>query len=162
MKILVNSTDHVITLDEQLYSDTANWGIDKIEFVDGTNWNRGQIKDAAWIRGTAGNDTLTGTSGNDTLFGGAGNDTITTGAGNDIIVFKPNFGMDTITDFKAGPGVGDVLAFDSSLFADFEAVLAAASQIGNDTVITYDAANPITLKNVTRSHLHEDDVRFLA
>ena len=161
-KIMVNSTGHTITLDEQFYSDTAYYGIEQIQFADGTVWDRAQIKAAAWIRGTGGNDTLTGASGNDTLFGDTGNDTITTGAGNDIIVFKPNFGMDTITDFQAGAGPADVLEFDSNLFADFEAVLAAAAQVGSDTVITYDADNAVTLKNVGLTSLHEDDVRFLA
>jgi hypothetical protein len=162
VKITVNSTGHVITLDEQLYSATANWGIEQVQFADGTVWDRNQIRDAAWIRGTSGNDVLSGTSGNDTLFGDTGNDTITTGAGNDIIVFKPNFGMDTITDFQAGAGSNDVLTFDTTLFANFEAVLAAAAQVGTDTVITYDAANTLTLKNVALTSLHEDDVRFLA
>ncbi|WP_349963373.1 calcium-binding protein [Rhizobium sp. ZPR3] len=160
--IKVNSTGHVITLDEQFYSATANWGIEQIQFADGTVWDRAQIQAAAWIRGTTGNDTLGGTGANDTLFGDAGNDTITTGAGNDIIVFKPNFGIDTITDFQAGAGSVDVLEFDNSLFADFEDVLAAAAQVGNDTVITHDAGNTITLKNVALANLHQDDVRFIA
>ncbi|MCA1495043.1 calcium-binding protein, partial [Ensifer sp. NBAIM29] len=56
----------------------------------------------------------------------------------------------------------DVLEFDNTLFADFEAVLAAASQVGSDTVIAFDAANSVTLKNVTLAHLHADDVRFVA
>ncbi|WP_281405094.1 calcium-binding protein, partial [Rhizobium sp. FKY42] len=138
------------------------WGIEQIQFADGTVWDRNQIKDAAWIRGTAADDTLSGTSGNDTLFGDAGNDTITTGGGNDIIVFKPNFGVDTITDFQAGAGSVDVLEFDNSLFADFEDVLAAAAQVGNDTLITHDAGNSITLKNVALANLHQDDFRFVA
>ncbi|WP_114835896.1 calcium-binding protein [Agrobacterium tumefaciens] len=158
----VIETGHTITVDWQFYSATANWGIDKIEFADGAVWDRAQIKDAAWIRGTTGSDTLTGTSGNDTVFGDSGNDRITTGTGSDVIVFKPNFGMDTITDFQAGAGLADVLEFDSSLFADFESVLAAAAQVGNDTIITYDAANTITVKNVALTSLHADDVRFLA
>lgn len=55
-----------------------------------------------------------------------------------------------------------MLEFDSNLFADFESVLAAAAQVGSDTVITYDADNAVTLKNVAVTSLHEDDVRFLA
>ncbi|MBY3259876.1 calcium-binding protein, partial [Rhizobium laguerreae] len=82
--ITVNETGAVITLDEQLSSTTANWGLERIEFADGTVWNRAQISSASWIRGTAGNDTLTGTTGNDTLYGGAGNDTLNGGDGSDI------------------------------------------------------------------------------
>ena len=152
----------MITVDEQFYSDIDYWGIEEIQFADGSIWGRNQIKDAAWIRGTSGNDVLSGTNGNDTLFGDAGNDTITTGAGNDIIVFKSNFGMDTITDFQAGAGSGDTLAFDNSLFTDFEAVLAAAAQVGNDTVISFDAESSVTLKNVALMSLHQDDLRLIA
>lgn len=163
-KITVNSTGHVITLDEQFYSNTENWGVEKIEFADGTVWDRAQIKEASIsrINGTTGNDTLSGTSLNDVFDGGLGNDTITTGDGSDIIVFKPNFGLDTVTDFQAGAGSADVLEIDTSVFADFEAVLAAAAQVGDDTVITYDASNTVTLKNVALTSLHDDDVRFVA
>ncbi|SCX32479.1 Serralysin B precursor [Agrobacterium sp. DSM 25558] len=162
MLLKVVETGHTITVDWQFYSDASNWGIEKIEFADGTLWDRTHIKDAAWLRGTSGNDTLTGTSGNDTLFGDSGNDAITTGAGDDIIIFRPNFGLDTVTDFQAGAGSADVLEFDNSLFSDFEDVLAAAAQVGNDTVITYDAANTVTLKNVALTSLHDDDLRFVA
>jgi len=62
----------------------------------------------------------------------------------------------------AGSGTDDVLQFDSNLFADFESVLAAAAQSGNDTVISFDAANTITLQNVMKTDLHHDDVRFVA
>lgn len=84
------------------------------------------------------------------------------GAGNDVFVLKPNIGLDSITDFQFGSGLVDVLEFDTSLSADFEAVLAAAAQVGNDTVITYDASNTVTMKNVALASLHDDDVRFVA
>ncbi|WP_172402057.1 calcium-binding protein [Ensifer aridi] len=144
-------------------NDYYGQGVDKVVFADGTTWNRAAMNaNVDFVGGTNGNDTIIGTSGNDTILADLGNDTIITGAGNDVIVFKPNFGMDTITDFKAGAGTDDVLEFDSTLFADFESVLAAASQVGSDTVIAFDAANTVTLKNVTLANLHADDVRFLA
>ncbi|MDR6671029.1 calcium-binding protein, partial [Rhizobium sp. 1399] len=361
--ITVNQTGAVITLDEQLTSTTGNWGLERIEFADGTVWNRTQIQAASWIRGTAGNDTLTGTTGNDTLYGGAGNDTLnggngddihlggdgddllignsgadsfdggngidtldftyytaashtidlsaglvtfsdntteqilnienvvggsgvndirgssadnrldggagndvisgydgndiliggdgddtlhggngndtlvggtgldsfeggdgfdtgnfsystaawtldlqqgkalssgttetmasiealiggtgndilignaeanqlegyigndtlTGGAGDDVFVFKAGFGKDTVTDFAAGAGSLDVLDIGNDLFADFAFVLAAATQVGADTVITHDANTSITLKNVALTSLHQDDFRF--
>ncbi|WP_395174170.1 hypothetical protein [Roseibium alexandrii] len=40
-------------------------------------------------------------------------------------------------------------------------VLAAAAQIGADTVITYDANNTITLENVALSSLGSDDFAFV-
>ncbi|CUX57608.1 hypothetical protein AGR8A_pTi10150 [Agrobacterium fabrum str. J-07] len=84
------------------------------------------------------------------------------GAGNDVFVFKPNFGWDTIGDFVAGAGTDDVLEFHGGVLVDFEAVLAAASQVGNDTIINVDGTNGITLANVNLADLHRDDVRFVA
>jgi Ca2+-binding RTX toxin-like protein len=162
MKIAVNSTGHIITLDEQFYPSPDYWGMEQIQFADGTVWDRQAIRESAWTKGTSGNDVLAGTAGDDVFHGDSGNDTITTGAGDDIIIFKPNFGLDIVTDFQSGAGSADVLEFDNSLFSDFEDVLAAAAQIGNDTIITYDAANTVTLKNVALTSLHDDDVRFVA
>ncbi|MDE3857063.1 hypothetical protein [Sinorhizobium meliloti] len=48
-------------------------------------------------------------------------------------MFRPGYGQDTITDFQAGSGAGDVLEFDNELFANFEAVLAGAAQVGSNT-----------------------------
>ncbi|SCB38997.1 beta strand repeat-containing protein [Rhizobium hainanense] len=151
-----------ILLKSELVTSNAV-GVEQIVFADGTTWNRAAMNaNVSYVGGTNGNDTIAGTSGNDLILTGLGSDTITGGGGNDVFVFKPDFGRDTITDFSAGAGVGDILEFDNSLFVDFEAVLAAAAQIGKDTVITYDAENTITLKNVALSSLHEDDVRFVA
>ncbi|MDQ4409042.1 MULTISPECIES: hypothetical protein [unclassified Rhizobium] len=77
-------------------------------------------------------------------------------------MFKPEFGWDTIGDFVAGAGTDDVLEFHGGVLADFEAVLAAASQVGNDTIINIDGTNGITLANVNLADLHRDDVRFVA
>ncbi|MBB4112774.1 Ca2+-binding RTX toxin-like protein [Rhizobium sp. BK226] len=178
--LTVIETGQTITFDEQFYSATANWGLDRIQFADGTVWDRTQIQAASWIRGAAGNDTLTGTSsnetltggagndvlnggaGNDTIYGDAGNDNLTGGAGDDLLVFKAGFGNDTVTDFTIGAGSVDVLDIGTDLFSDFASVLAAASQVGADTVITHDANTSITLKNVALTSLHQDDFRFTA
>lgn len=47
-----------------------------------------------------------------------------------------------------------VLEFDDTLFADFGAVLAAASQVESNMAITFDAVNTVTLKNVVLTNLH--------
>jgi len=110
------------------------------------------------VTGNAGNNVLSGLGGNDTLIGGAGRDTLAGGAGNDTFVFGPGFGRDTVTDFAPG---SDVLQFDSRVFADAEHVLAASVQAGNDVVITYDAYNSVTLKNVALASLHAGDFLFV-
>jgi Ca2+-binding RTX toxin-like protein len=127
--VMMNANGAVITLDETFYSATLNYGFDRIEFAAGLAWDRTQIRANAWYRGTGGNDTINasndadtidGLGGNDTinanggadtLIGGTGNDTLTGGTGNDVFVFGAGFGQDTITDFAAGPGVGDVIRF---------------------------------------------------
>lgn len=69
--------------------------------------------------------------------------------------------LPSITDFIAGAGSADVIQLDPSIFADFSSVYAAASQVGSDTLITFDANNTITLKNILKTNLHADDFSFL-
>ncbi len=159
--VKINATGHTITVDEHFWSQTANYGIERFEFADGTSWSLAEINARAWYRGAAGNDVISGSAWNDTLSGGAGDDSLSGGAGSDVFVFAPGFGRDTITDFVAGSGTADLIEFDDAVFADLNAVLAAATQVGADTVIAYDADNTITLKNVTKTNLHADDFRFV-
>jgi Ca2+-binding RTX toxin-like protein len=111
----------------------------------------------------AGNDKLFGRDGNDTLVGGAGDDLLSGGIDNDSFVFAFGFGKDTISDFAAGVGVGDVIEFAGfgASFDSFTEVMAAATQVGSNTVIAFDVSNTITLNNVTRSLLVADDFRFM-
>ncbi len=140
---------------------TYGQGIESIVFANGTTWTMPQVGAMSFnVNGTAGNDTLVGGNLKDIIDGGAGNDTLTGGAGNDTFVFHAGFGKDTITDFTTGAGSVDVIQIDTNVFADFAAVMNVASQVGADTVITADASNVITLKNVTLSSLHQDDFSF--
>ncbi len=150
----VNSNGQTITFDEQFYSQTANWGLEKIEFADGTSWDLAAINANAWIRGTSGNDTMSGSAWNDMVAGGAGNDVMSGGSGNDTFVFRADLGQDVITDFTTG---GDVLEFRDGIFVDAAAALAAATASGNDTLITIDANNGVLLQNVTLANLHTTD-----
>ncbi|WP_322414106.1 calcium-binding protein [Mesorhizobium huakuii] len=160
--------------------DGREYGIATIQFADGTIWDRAAINNHLGQYGTTGSDTLVGTAsnerlsgfggadtlqgaaGNDVLIGGAGADTLTGGADNDTFIFKAGFGLDTITDFTAGAASDDIIQFGNDVFADFASVLAAASQVGADTVITHDAGNTLTLKNVALANLHQDDFQFIA
>lgn len=71
-------------------------------------------------------------------------------------------GHDTITGFDANDdSTGhDVLKFSTSVFANAQQVLAAATIVGNDSIITIDAENTITLKDV--SSLSAGDFSFFA
>jgi Ca2+-binding RTX toxin-like protein len=119
------------------------------------------------VYGRGGQDELRGGDGDDQLFGGDDDDLLNGGTdddhlqgddGNDIFLFRSNFGHDTITDFVAGEGSDDII--DTDVFADFASVLAAATQVGDDTLITADANNSILLKNIAVGNLHQDDFRF--
>lgn len=109
------------------------------------------------LNGAGGNDKLLGNLGADTLNGGLGNDTLTGGVGADRFVFSGTFGADLVTDFAAN----DVIQLDASQFASFGAVQAAASQSGADVIITLNAANTITLANVTLASLNSGDFLFV-
>jgi Ca2+-binding RTX toxin-like protein len=154
----INATGATIKVDAQFSSQTANSGIEKFDFPNGTSWDLATINANAWMRGTSGNDTITGSAWNDTLAGGAGNDTLSGGGGDDVFVFRAGLGQDTVTDFTAGH---DVLEFRDGVFADAASALAAATTSGNDTIITIDATNSVLLQNVALTSLHTGDFHIL-
>jgi Ca2+-binding RTX toxin-like protein len=106
------------------------------------------------LDGKGGDDFLFGGNGNDRLIGGDGNDKLTGGNGQDTFVFAAGFGHDTITDFTPA----DRIEFDGHIFQNFQAVQAVIQQVGNDTVITLDDQNSITLQNVALNSLHAHDL----
>ncbi len=137
---------------------------------------------------TAGNNsTVTLGTGPDTVYMGASN-TVTVGTGSDTFVVGTSgvpilsapasltvnedgsvtvpisatvlaggFGHDVITGFTANK---DVLQFSTSQFANMAAVLADAQQVGQNTVITLDSSDTITLVNVTKTSLNAKDFAF--
>jgi predicted extracellular nuclease len=108
------------------------------------------------LSGGAGIDRLQGGNGADTLDGGAGDDVLTGDNGGDRFVFEGAFGDDLVTDF----GNGDRIQLDDVQFADFAAVLGKAAQVGDDVVITLDAANSLTLADVQLASLKASDFLF--
>jgi serralysin len=110
--------------------------------------------------GNALDNIIVGGSGANTLTGGAGDDILIGGAAADFFVYSPNWGHDTITNFVATGTAHDTIRIDDSVFADWASLLAASSQSGGDTIVTADANNTITLKNVTVSSLQSMDFQF--
>jgi len=119
--------------------------------------------------GGDGDDELIGLNGNDTLDGGAGNDTLNggypfnpNGFGDDRFVFATGYDQDTITGFAAGAGSDDVIAL--SLGTDFDTfgeVQSAASDVGGNTLLTFNGGDSLTLIGVTSASLHNDDFVFV-
>ena len=102
--------------------------------------------DSDTLTGSTGDDTIVGDTGDDTLNGGKGNDTLTGGSGSDRFVFFPDFGSDTLTDYKADT--------DTLEFYDANDALLTSSTItqtqdadGNAVLSTADGSS-ITLKGV--------------
>jgi len=96
---------------------------------------------------TAGADALVGTPGADTLNGHGGGDILFGLGGADTFVFNAGFGKDTVADFAHG---ADILQFDSDVFASAQDVIDHLVTYANgNAVITYDAANTVTLDHVT-------------
>ncbi len=87
------------------------------------------------LMGGGGADFLSGGIGRDQLRGDGGNDVMSGGLDNDKFVFDANFGNDRITDFTAGPGVGDVLNF-SALGITLANLTISSAGGGLDTLVT--------------------------
>ncbi|OWV69250.1 RTX toxin [Rhizobium sp. R339] len=106
------------------------------------------------------NNIIVGGSSSNTLTGGAGDDILTGGAAADVFVYLANWGHDTITNFIATGSAHDAISIDNSIFADWESLFAATEQVGKDTIITADADNTITLRDVALSSLQSWDFLF--
>ena len=129
---------------------TANIGGNGSGIISGGNG--GETLD-----GRGGDDFLFGGNGSDRLIGGDGDDRLTGGNGGDTFVFGTRFGHDMITDFSQA----DSIEFDGGLFGSFEAVEAASQQVGNDTVITLDPSDTITLQDVALKSLRASHFSFV-
>jgi hypothetical protein len=130
-------------------SDSMNGGAGNDEL------NGGAGNDS--MDGGADNDALSGGHGNDTMNGGTGDDVLTGNNGADLFVFNIGFGDDVITDL----GSSDRIQFDDELFASPAAVLLAAQQVGDDTVITA-GTDSVTLLGVELSSLQASDFTIVA
>jgi len=118
--------------------------------------------DQAGNIGTSAGAAIYGTTGNNALISTGGNDIMTGAGGSDTFVFSGmNFGNDVITDFRAQGRSHDTIQFSKSAFSSFAAVLADAAQVGTDVVISHDAGNSVTLKDVSLSQLTKSDFHFV-
>jgi Ca2+-binding RTX toxin-like protein len=109
------------------------------------------------LDGGSGIDSLSGGDGNDLLVGGLGNDVLTGGRGLDVFVFGPGFGRDVITDFRSAD---DDIRLVGAGFVDFNDVLARATQVGANVVITGAAGDSLQLNNIQVGSLQSSDFLF--
>ncbi|MDX2157687.1 MAG: calcium-binding protein [Hyphomicrobiaceae bacterium] len=172
-------TGERVEIDEHFWSTTSNYGIERIEFADGSNWDRSTINANTWYYGTAANNTITGSNfadnidgdaGNDTISGGVGadfiqgglgNDSLTGGAGDDVFSFASAFGLDKLNDFKDNATESDIIEFQASAFGSFAEVQAAMTQSSTSVLITHSPGNVLTITNATLANFGADDFRFV-
>lgn len=103
--------------------------------------------------------SFVGTTGNDVIVGGPGDDLLTGGRGRDTFIISKGGGSDTITDFTTGSG-GDVLKISNYGFTSLPGFIAAASQLGQDTIVALGNGETLTLKNVQATKLTSDNLVF--
>ena len=114
--LTVNSTNHVITFDEQYYSASEGWGLERIEFANGMSMELQHSPDVWAYHGSSGDDHIVGAvwGKQDTFEGGKGNDYLSGEAGSDTYIYSKGDGSDLIYDnvgFTTEQGNTDVLRF---------------------------------------------------
>ncbi len=150
--------------EDQLFGQA---GADQIQGGRGADTLRGG-GGADTLEGGEGHDRLTGEAGRDILIGGRGNDTLTGGPGSgngdgqrDVFVFLPlaqgGGGADTIRDFETGI---DRIDLSQTSYVSFAQVIADATQMGADVVLTLTQAGSVRLENTDLSQLSAGDFLF--
>ncbi|MBY5746874.1 hypothetical protein HFO28_25315 [Rhizobium leguminosarum] len=111
LQVTVAGTGDTITLDEQYYHAAQGWGLEKIEFADGTSLELDHSTDTTWINGTAAAETIEGTWGKDIIRAGQGDDQTNGSAGGDTYIYFSGDGSDYIDDEAGFTDNIDVLRF---------------------------------------------------
>lgn len=112
-EIHVGSTGETIRLDHQFVG--AEYGIEAIDFADGTSMTAADLALAAPFEGTSGTDYLYGTAASETFDGRLGNDVLVGGAGDDVYRYASGDGNDIIDDTD---GTADRLVFSDLTASD--------------------------------------------
>ncbi len=162
------------------YYDRNGYGVEQIEFADGTVWTQADMKAMLTAPATDGNDRLFGTSssetisalaGDDVVYGGAGSDVINGGAGDDVLtgnagsdtfVFEVGSGHDTITDFTPRSRGGSydtvrIIGHDVTTFAE---LISAATEWDGGTLLDLGDGSTIDLLGIRTADLGASDFKF--
>ncbi len=149
-----------ITITNRYYAPSTGYGLEQIQFADGTVWALDKILSESKLVGTAiaetiaatnmrdiiegldGNDTIYSYAGDDHVSGGLGVDLINDNGGNDVYVWKKGDGSDTIYDSSADQNELDLLHLIDATQSEVSLV-----RIGNDLKVKIGANEVITFTN---------------
>ncbi|MEM1049027.1 MAG: calcium-binding protein [Pseudomonadota bacterium] len=170
--LLVRIGAETIRVERHFESPLA--GLESVETDDAVipAWQINELVGPNNVAGGIGPDELVGTWAADLFLPGAGDDMIRTLGGPDRIVLAADGGRDSIEGFVGGP-FGTRIELPASAFEDFESLLAAAFQDGEDVVIPLDGgpssspmqtlaspAHALVLKNTQLSDLEPENFGF--
>lgn len=124
----------------------------------------GDGRDRVWggtgddiVNGDAGDDRVRGGAGRDVISGGEGRDHYWGNGGADTFVIEADGARDKIHDFQDGLDVIDISAFG---LADIDAVLALASQDGDEVEIDFGGGDVLEIDDTRLADLTTDDFIF--
>jgi Ca2+-binding RTX toxin-like protein len=153
------------------YSAMEVWSVGSTAQSTGANANT-QVANLSSIENATGSsyaDTVIGDGTNNRLEGGLGNDVLAGAGGNDTFVFRfdglnqQGAGQDTINDFSAGAGLGDVIelnGFGAGLDTLAE-LLAVSTNTTQGVHIQLTATDAIDILGIVKAQLTADDFMFV-
>ncbi|MFL9887814.1 calcium-binding protein [Paraburkholderia agricolaris] len=103
-----------ITMDSFL--NGSNWGVQEVQFADGTTWNRQQLLQMA-ATGTAGDDKIYSGSNGLVFDGKGGNDYIQSQGGGDTFIFNAGYGKLEIAELDSSKTPHNVLQLGTGISA---------------------------------------------
>ena len=135
VKFRNDTTDAITIHNDLVFGNVNSYGISAIQFADGTVWDYTFIASNAWIRGTAGNDSIGLPANAATVDTGAGDDTFSvSGNGSDRFVFGAGSGHDLLDNPGNGYQRTDVLDLTGLLPSDI-----VLSRSGNQLIVKISA-----------------------
>ncbi len=168
--VTIIATGETITVTNNFHSTTRGYGLEAIEFADGTTWNQAEIFANTTYSGTSGNDTLGGShkapdnlyglAGNDTLYGydqddfligGSGVDYLQGMNGNDTYIWSKGDGNDTIYD-----AVTSLTEIDTLILTDVTSTEVLLTRLNGTYTLTIEIVPTGEIISVT-NQFHDPD-----
>lgn len=162
LTLIIEATGEQIVI-EDMYTKNNFWlyGIEEVEFSDGTIWTHDSIREIYIDRNTtSGNDLTLGFESHDIFYSSLGDDVIRGYSGNDTYYWGSGVGNDTIYEItqNANNGGNDTLIFEDLTISDL-----ILSSSGYDLIFTNQSTSEtLTLDNQLRSQsfYHIEDFEF--